>query len=408
MRDTLPQVAGSFGLTVSAALRVCSGARRSSAPSSKCARPPITASASLELVEPGDRIDVVGLHRRQLVRLQEFFFLIRRQLDVHELAGHRLAQTAKQGFEQDERFGLVLVERIALTVGAEADHLAQMLQRDEMLAPQVIERLQQHHLFDLAEQFRPDLGGLRAAFSSTALMSRSSISSSAMPSSSAQSLIGRSSPKMLVDRLGQPFGVPLFGIGLLGDVLGDQFARRPDGADPATVSETSSLAHDVETLLEDDLALVVHHVVVLEDLLADIEVARLDLLLRHLQRLVHPAVRDRLAFLQAERLQNAVHLVGAEDAHQVVVEREIELRAARVALAAGAAAQLVVDAPAFVALGRDHVEAAGFERLPLLLRDVGLDLVALLRDRRLRRARGPGASASSIQSRSWNSTLPPS
>ena len=139
-----------------------------------------------------------------------------------------------------------------------------------------------------------------------------------------------------------------------------------------TVSETSSSPMMSMPLLEDDLALVVHHVVVLEDLLADVEVARLDLLLRHLERLVHPRMGDRLAFLQAERLQHAVHALGAEDAHQVVVERQVELGAARVALAAGAAAQLVVDAAALVALGAEHVEAAGLQRLLLLLGDVGL------------------------------------
>ena len=131
------------------------------------------------------------------------------------------------------------------------------------------------------------------------------------------------------------------------------------------------LRHDVEALLEDDLALVVHHVVVLQDLLADVEVALLDLLLRGLEALVHPGMHDRLAFLEAEGLQHLVHAFRAEDAHQVVVEREIELGAAGVALAARTAAQLVVDAAAFVALGGEHVEAAGFERLLLLLGDVG-------------------------------------
>ena len=67
------------------------------------------------------------------------------------------------------------------------------------------------------------------------------------------------------------------------------------------------LRHDVDALLEDDLALVIHHVVVLQDLLADVEVARLDLLLRHLQALVHPRVDDRLALLQAQRAQHGVH-----------------------------------------------------------------------------------------------------
>ena len=72
-------------------------------------------------------------------------------------------------------------------------------------------------------------------------------------------------------------------------------------------------------------------------------------------------------------LQHAVELVGAEDAHQVVFERQEELGMAGVALAAGTAAQLVVDAAALVALGAEHEQAAGFERLLLQPRDLGAD-----------------------------------
>ena len=133
--------------------------------------------------------------------------------------------------------------------------------------------------------------------------------------------------------------------------------------------------HQLDALVEDDLALVVHHVVELEDVLADVEVARLDLLLRLLQRLVDPGMDDRLVLLQAELGQHAVELVGPEDAHQVVFEREEELRAARIALAAGAAAQLVVDAPALVALGAEHEQPAGRERGLLQPRDLRADRV---------------------------------
>ena len=132
--------------------------------------------------------------------------------------------------------------------------------------------------------------------------------------------------------------------------------------------------HQLDALVEDDLALVVHHVVELEHVLADVEVARLDLLLRLLQRLVDPGMDDRLVLLEAELLQHAVELVGPEDAHQVVLQRQEELGMAGVALAAGAAAQLVVDAPQFVALGAEHVEAAGAERLVLESRDLAADV----------------------------------
>ena len=185
---------------------------------------------------------------------------------------------------------------------------------------------------------------------------------------------------------------------MLGDQLVDDVvAHVGDGLGDVVV------AHEFDALLEDDLALVVHHVVVFQDVLADVEVARLDLLLRLLQRLVDPGMDDRLALLEAELLQHAVHALGAEDAHQIVFERQEEFRVAGVALAAGTAAQLVVDAAAFVPLGAEHVEAAGGERLLLQARDLGADLVcARISSRSCR----PSMSASSCRMRM--STLPPS
>ena len=116
----------------------------------------------------------------------------------------------------------------------------------------------------------------------------------------------------------------------------------------------------------DALTLLVHHVVVLEEVLADGEVLRLDLLLRALDGARHHAVLDRHAFFHAEPLHQAGDAVGPEDAHQVVFEREVEARRARVALAAGAAAQLVVDAPRLVPLGAEDVQAAEADDLVVL------------------------------------------
>ena len=72
----------------------------------------------------------------------------------------------------------------------------------------------------------------------------------------------------------------------------------------------------------------------------------------------HHAVLDRHAFFHAEALHQPGDAVRAEDAHQVVFEREIEPRGAGIALTAGAAAQLVVDAARLVPLGADDVQAA--------------------------------------------------
>ncbi len=112
----------------------------------------------------------------------------------------------------------------------------------------------------------------------------------------------------------------------------------------------------------DDLALLVHHVVVLEQVLADVEVVRLDPLLRAADRAGHQRVLDDLALLDAQRSMMAGDALGAEEAHEVVLERQEEARRAGIALAAGAAAQLAVDAARLVALGAEDVQPAGIRR----------------------------------------------
>jgi len=51
--------------------------------------------------------------------------------------------------EQAEGLRLVFLQWIALAIAAQADHLAQMVEHDQMLAPQMIQRLQQDGLLDV-------------------------------------------------------------------------------------------------------------------------------------------------------------------------------------------------------------------------------------------------------------------
>ena len=74
------------------------------------------------------------------------------------------------------------------------------------------------------------------------------------------------------------------------------------------------------------------------------------------------------------RLEHALHALRAEDAHQIVLQAQEELRGAGIALAARTAAQLIVDAPAFVAFGADDVEPARGQHPLLVGRDFGADL----------------------------------
>src|SRR5208282_6332695 len=72
--------------------------------------------------------------------------------------------------------------------------------------------------------------------------------------------------------------------------------------------------------------------------------------------------------------------------HQVVFERKIEARRAGIALAAGASAQLIINAARFVAFGAEDVQPAGLDHFLMFLVRVVLvareDLVPLIgRDR---------------------------
>ena len=65
-----------------------------------------------------------------------------------------------------------------------------------------------------------------------------------------------------------------------------------------------------------------------------------------------------LAFFEAHLLHVLDDPVGAEQAHQIVFERDEEVGRTGIALARATAAQLAVDAAGFVAFGADDVQAA--------------------------------------------------
>ncbi len=109
----------------------------------------------------------------------------------------------------------------------------------------------------------------------------------------------------------------------------------------------------------DDLALHVHHIVEIEHAFAPSVVALFDAFLGGLDRLVEPRVFERFALLHAEAFHHRGHAVGrGEVAHEVILERDEELRASRIALAGAATAELSVGAAGFMAFGADHEESA--------------------------------------------------
>ena len=101
---------------------------------------------------------------------------------------------------------------------------------------------------------------------------------------------------------------------------------------------------DAAALGVDHLALTVQHVVVLQDVLAGLEVLRLDLTLSALDGVGDHLRLDGHVVRNVEAGQEGVDDVALEQPHEVVLERQVEARLTGVALTTGTTAQLVVDA----------------------------------------------------------------
>ena len=124
----------------------------------------------------------------------------------------------------------------------------------------------------------------------------------------------------------------------------------------------------------DGLALLVVDVVVFEEVFAGLEILHFDGFLGLGDALGDEARFDGHVLFHAQAQHEVLHALAAENAQQVVLQREEEARAAGVALAAGAAAKLVIDAARLMPLGGHDAEAAHGGYLVVFL--IGLRLEA--------------------------------
>ena len=120
-----------------------------------------------------------------------------------------------------------------------------------------------------------------------------------------------------------------------------------------------------------DFPLLVHDIVVFEQMLPDREVVGLDALLGPPDGLGDERMLDHVAFPQTHAGDHAGVAIGAEEPHEIVLEREIEPGRTRVSLAAAPAAELAVDPARLVPLGSDDMEPAG-HLLVAGIADVGI------------------------------------
>src|SRR5919197_6347249 len=277
----------------------------------------------------------------------------------------RLLAALFHRLEQREALFLVLDERVALAVAAQADSFFQVVEAVEVILPLLIDDLQHDVALDALQH-------LAANELFLLVVRRDDPFPQAIADFIRRQVVeveaGRIDREDARDLALERLEIPLLEVGGpcrvrvdegVEDVLGKQrqiLAGVENLFAPFIVLELDLSLENLPAQRVHVLALLVHHVVVLEEMFSDREVLRLDLLLSPLDRFGYHPVLDRHAFFHAEALHETRDAIRAEDAHQIVFEREIEARRARIALAAGAAAKLVVDAARLVPLGAEDVQ----------------------------------------------------
>src|SRR4051812_730753 len=296
-------------------------------------------------------------------------------LDVEDEARELLPDRVDKPAEHLEAVVLVGDDRLDLREPAQVDALAQVVHVVQVLAPALVDDLEQDVALERAHE-------LLAQLLLTLVVGLDDVVFELLDQSLAgqrvrvEVVLGQRDGVHLLELREQAAQVPVLDVVAL-QVLTGQALHRFGDLEPRGLRHVVALEDPVADLV-DDLALLVHHVVVLEDALAHQEVLVLDLLLRVLDLLGEHLRVERLfqALLvhRSEPVEDAVDPVAGEQAHQVVLGGQEEQRLARVALTPGAAAQLVVDAARLVALGAQDEQAAELHDLLAVLLDLGLEL----------------------------------
>jgi len=131
--------------------------------------------------------------------------------------------------------------------------------------------------------------------------------------------------------------------------------------------------HYIAALVINNLTLVIHHIIIFQQVFTDVIVAGFHLFLGLFNGPVDPGVHNGFAFFQAEFLHQPVHTFPAKDTHQVIFHAEEEFRITRVTLTAGTTAQLVINTAAFMTFSAQHEQTTGFENLLFIGFDFGFD-----------------------------------
>ena len=122
-------------------------------------------------------------------------------------------------------------------------------------------------------------------------------------------------------------------------------------------------AQDLPAFAVNDFTLVIHHIVIFNQVFTNIKMIALNPDLRLLNCFIDDGIFDRDIFAHTGPFHKFTNTVTAETPHNIVFQRNIETRAARIALTPGSAAQLVIDTASLVAFRADDMQPARLDHL---------------------------------------------
>ncbi len=228
-------------------------------------------------------------------------------------------------FEHVERLALVLHQGIVLTVPAQPDSLAQVIHIEQMIFPVLIQHAQHDHALVIAHRVRTNQFLFRVVTLAQLVENRVA---QFLPVQRLrlQALRRDIHAESREDRVFHALDIPVFRMHFLGRVLIQQAGQNVGNV---ILENQVLLIHTFEQLTPqsiDSLALLVHHVVVFEQVFAGFEVLRFHGLLRCFYPARDQLRLDRHALFHAQPLKERAHPLFREDAHQVVFKREIKTR----------------------------------------------------------------------------------
>src|SRR5947207_2715573 len=308
-------------------------------------------------------------HRRTGVRGGFRRALLHLDLQVEQEADRLLLDALQHLAEHVEALALVLHQRVALRIGAQADALLEVVHLVEVLAPLAVDDREQDLALQFADRLCAEflLAPVVRAVGVLQQLSGEELGLQRLGSARlVDDVLDRHADRVQLLEAGpELLQVPVLGVPLGGGTRG----VRPDHVIdhvPYLVVQVLAVQYPL-ALGVDDGALLVQHLVVLQDVLADLGVLRLDLGLGVLDLAGHHLGLDGHVLGDVEPLHDHLDRARPDPAHQLVLQRQVEARLAGVALPAGPAAQLVVDAAGLVPFGAQHVQPTGRDDLLGLL-----------------------------------------